>query len=661
MNKVQPTTHCSKSKRSKSSDRGKPSFSKLLQTFFFLLFFVSAKNAFSQTPQIDSLKKALNNPRNDQLAILLGLCKNNPSMNADTALMYATRARYISEQRHDFENKIMAEFYIASCYNMKGRADTTLILCNEGLKEIPDTDKFFPAYRNFMWDKIVSLTKLRKIKESINECYTLLGNAERNNDIPGQVIASNCMGVNNNILENRAEDLLQVKKAYAFIESDTSGVSSFPLYSNVCGIVLINLSAMYFYRNMNDSGFFFLRKAYTLAKKEENLRIESDCYTLKGQVYLESNKTTDSAGYLLGQALHIQKQIGSVQNILVGLDAMETFYLKQKNYYKAINYIQQEQWYARKYDEPLVFQAYRDLAECYKQLKNYTAYGQTMDTLIMLKDSLYEKSKAEDLAKLEAQYEVSSKEAFIAKQKLQLLHKNIWIAGVALILLLLLASAFIIYRYIRRKQKMDLDLAEEKERKRIAADLHDNIGAYASAISDNIDDIENRKLIADNFSLQNLKNNASEIISALRDTIWAFNKESVSLTGISDRLKIYVQKIQQSYNGVQLKMDENITGERKLSPAQALHIFRIAQEAIHNALRHSGADKINISLKGNENFFELSVADNGHGFDTEKMMNAGNGLTNMKMRAAEAGYIISIANADPKGTIVRLSSAMMKK
>src|SRR5690348_18509133 len=114
MNKVQPTTHCSKSKRSKSSDRGKPSFSKLLQTFFFLLFFVSAKNVFSQTPQIDSLKKALNNPRNDQLAILLGLCKNNPSMNADTALMYTTRACYISVERHDVENKIMAEFYIAS-------------------------------------------------------------------------------------------------------------------------------------------------------------------------------------------------------------------------------------------------------------------------------------------------------------------------------------------------------------------------------------------------------------------------------------------------------------------------------------------------------------------------------------------------------------------
>src|SRR5690348_4202837 len=114
MNKVQPTTHCSKSKRNKSADSGKPSFSKLLQTFFLLLFFVSTNIVFSQTPQIDSLKKALNNPHNDQLAILLGLCKNNPSMNADTALMYATRARYISEQRRDFENKMMAEFYIAS-------------------------------------------------------------------------------------------------------------------------------------------------------------------------------------------------------------------------------------------------------------------------------------------------------------------------------------------------------------------------------------------------------------------------------------------------------------------------------------------------------------------------------------------------------------------
>jgi len=652
--------HNESNSRGKSTAKQQILFLRNLNKFFCLVLVISAHAAFSQTPEIDSLKQQLKNPKSDELAILFELCKRNHSMNADTALIFANRAKQISEQRHDYESSLMAEFYIAECYSKKGRADTCLTLCNTGLKEIADTNKFFPAYRDFMWNKIVSLTKLRKIKESINECYNLLGNAERNNDIPGQVIAYNCLGVNNNILENRMEALSLVKKASLLMEEDTSGISSFPQYNNVCGIVLINLSAMYFYHNINDSGFISLRKAYLLAKQNQDLKIESDCYSLEGQVDLESNKT-DSAEAMLKRAVNIEKQIGNIQYILVGLDAMETFYAKQKNYPKAIQCIREEQWYARKYDEPLVFQAYRDLAAYYKEMKNYTAYGEAMDTLMMLKDSLYQKSKAEDLARLEAQYDVSSKEAFITKQKLELLHKNIWIIGGILLLLLVLAGSFVTYRYIRHKQKIALNTAEENERRRIAADLHDNIGAYASAISDSIDDIENRKLIADHASIQNLKSNASEIISSLRDTIWAFNKDAVTLTGISDRLKIYIQKIQQSYPAVHLKLEENIAGDTKLSPVQALHIFRIIQEALHNALSHSGANNIIVHLSGAENLVNITVEDNGSGFDHAAMMNAGNGITNMKTRAAEAGYTVSFANAVPRGTIVRLSSETTTK
>src|SRR6185437_616430 len=110
-------------------------------------------------------------------------------------------------------------------------------------------------------------------KESINECYNLLSSAERNNDIPGRVIAHNCLGLNNNILENRAEAISQVRMANSLIEEDTAGISSFPQYGHLCGVVLINLSAMYFYHNMNDSGFFFLQKAYNLAIENQDLKI----------------------------------------------------------------------------------------------------------------------------------------------------------------------------------------------------------------------------------------------------------------------------------------------------------------------------------------------------------------------------------------------------
>jgi signal transduction histidine kinase len=144
----------------------------------------------------------------------------------------------------------------------------------------------------------------------------------------------------------------------------------------------------------------------------------------------------------------------------------------------------------------------------------------------------------------------------------------------------------------------------------------------------------------------------------LRDTIWAFNKESITLTGISDRIKIYTQKMQPAYPQASISIEEDIRKEKKLSPVQALHIFRIVQEALHNALQHSLCNKVSININSNDEVAEIKVEDNGNGFDPESVHNAGNGLRNMKSRAAEAGFDLAFRKIAPKGTRVSLGAKM---
>lgn len=196
--------------------------------------------------------------------------------------------------------------------------------------------------------------------------------------------------------------------------------------------------------------------------------------------------------------------------------------------------------------------------------------------------------------------------------------------------------------------------AEEQERKRIAADLHDNIGAYASAIRADVEKITENPFEKNDQSLQNLQQHSREIINSLRDTIWVLNKDNITITGISDRIKNYMSKLQPSYPHIQFNISEGIENNVRISSQHALNIFRIVQEAIHNALKHSNADEINIFIGSNETL-SIQITDNGKGV-ADNTNNEGNGLLNMHARAKEAGMGLAISSAADKGTSLLLQT-----
>ena len=201
----------------------------------------------------------------------------------------------------------------------------------------------------------------------------------------------------------------------------------------------------------------------------------------------------------------------------------------------------------------------------------------------------------------------------------------------------------------------EIILAEEKERKRIAADLHDNMGAYATAIMANVDDIvENRKNDAEP-ALFNLKINAIELMSNLRDTIWASYKEKIFLTGISDRFKIYIKKIMSAYPHVHIEISDKINNDISFSAIQALNIFRILQEACTNALKHGGSSIIEVIFESN-GALQLCVKDNGQGITDINYLSNGNGIKNMKLRASESGLCLRVEENEPSGTMIVLTS-----
>lgn len=224
-------------------------------------------------------------------------------------------------------------------------------------------------------------------------------------------------------------------------------------------------------------------------------------------------------------------------------------------------------------------------------------------------------------------------------------------------LLLIISSIVLIIRsYLRKKiekgnRKAEIEQTIYKERERISRDLHDRLGAYAAAIKNNVVRMEKSDtVVAD--QLQQLKENAEEMVMALRETIWALQLPGVSMTSLSDRFKSLVNRIASNYPDINIIFKEEIIEDRELSPNEGIQLMRIMQEALTNALKHANANEILIQIASDKGI-RIHIKDNGRGFE-QSIKSEGQGLQNMRQRAREAGFSFGI-ESNESGTEISIS------
>jgi signal transduction histidine kinase len=208
---------------------------------------------------------------------------------------------------------------------------------------------------------------------------------------------------------------------------------------------------------------------------------------------------------------------------------------------------------------------------------------------------------------------------------------------------------FLLKRRLDKKIK-EVETMESiyKERERISRDLHDHLGAYAAAIKSNIVQAE-KETDENNTPFLQLKENAEGMVSSLRETIWALQHEHIGIMAFGDRFKNNVNRLITNYPGVTIDFTENIQRDITLSPSESIQLVRIMQEAITNALKHADGSKINIHIESAD-YLNITISDNGKGFDDIADMN-GYGIRNMKERAKEIGYELTIQSSSSGSTL----------
>jgi signal transduction histidine kinase len=200
------------------------------------------------------------------------------------------------------------------------------------------------------------------------------------------------------------------------------------------------------------------------------------------------------------------------------------------------------------------------------------------------------------------------------------------------------------------------ELSFVEERNRLARDLHDSVVqklfgvALAAQSAATLFERDRESARAQVEKLQELTQDA---IQELRSLIFQLRPPAVESDGLAAALEKHVQVLRRVHRQ---DIELRTTGKPRLRPAVDDEVFRIAQEALHNAIRHAAAARLEVALAEDEERLVLTVRDDGVGFDPGATAHRSRrlGLTSMEERAASLGGTLGIDSTPGEGTTISL-------
>ncbi|MDX1651607.1 MAG: tetratricopeptide repeat protein [Brumimicrobium sp.] len=312
----------------------------------------------------------------------------------------------------------------------------------------------------------------------------------------------------------------------------------------------------------------------------------------------------------------------------------------------------------------LEMHSYYNIRHAYKALTrleilkgNYEKADEYFDFYIENMDSIYNDESTEALAEMQVKYDTEANKLALAEEKIKTKNTTIWliIAAGSIFFLILIVL------YIAQKKRIEVKNAQlhnlknlERERIRIARDLHDNLGAELTMITSKLDaksfKAVNEAEKSDLNELGAISRNANIV---LRETIWSIHKEAISIDELVSKTEDYLDRI-----NVDNKITTEVIGndlDTEISPAIALHLFRIIQETSNNAIKYANCNQLKVEINGHQ----VSIADDGIGFNPSTVKK-GYGLQNIEIRAKEMNATLIVESTENNGTLIVIKYRKVK-
>ena len=644
-----------------------------------LLLIIVAGSSSAQTAIIDSLRKKLYRASTGEqkLQAYLLLFEEYQSLNRDSMDTYAPEIMALADKSVNPRYKSLATLAYANWYLRWGWIDSALHFIEPEIKKNPVSNPSRrDIYFKLMRAKAMSYGSKSRLEEALEVLYKMLPEAERYNDTLNTGLACNTIG---SIAIARHE----YKEALRWIDKALDLSNNQQRFLQVVAPAYLNKGNAYNQLGKKDSAIYFIDKALPLCRRLQNLNYVATGLRLQSNIYT-SQGNYEKAEKALLEMIDVRTMTSPASQVVEDNMQLAEFYANSGKIEKAIEICLQnlrqgdlvsdtaKANVSLNNDPKLRLEILELLAGYYKKAGKNKEYQASLEALLATKDSFYAANSADAIADLQTKYEVQKKENTILQQRYGLQRKNFLFYGSLILLAVLLLLGVALFLNYKKKQKervtrlmeeekrqaeTAIKEAGEKERVRIASDLHDNLGAYAASMSSNLSYINTAPFDeATQNAFRELSNNSGAIISQLNDTIWVLKKESLNLTAISDRIKIFIHRISKSYPAINTDVKEEIEEDCKLSSSQAFHLYRMLQEAINNALKHSKGKNVTVRFGSNSNGCKISVEDDGVGMQEISRGNRnGHGVTGIRERAKEAGWEVNWEKRDEGGTIVAIT------
>ena len=497
-------------------------------------------------------------------------------------------------------------------------------------------------------------------EQALKNHLKALGIKERTNDEHGQAITYNDIGVLYKIMGRFDEALENYLKSNELCKKVALKKGVAMTYNNI--------GTIYREKHKPDTALFYYRLALAQSEEMNDPYSISTCLSNVGDIYTEMGKQEEALS-MFTRSLRYDRENEDKAGMVISYNNVARTLSALGRYAEAIRYSDSAValTFAEKLNHERTYcYAIRTIVE--EDQGNYKQALAYQKMLASLKDSLMTDETDQHISDLKSRYDTEKIEQQIALQSVQIKKRDYMIAGAGGILVLATLLSVSWYRRYRLRQQARLQEAviyqqelathavieaEERERKRIAGDLHDGVGQLMSAAKMNLSMVAS-ELNFENDDQRTAFDKAMSLVDEgcreVRTVSHNIMPNALLKSGLSTAIREFVNKIDQRVIKVHLYtegLNERINGNIESV------LYRVVQECVNNVIKHAGATQLDISLIKDEEGISLTIEDNGRGFNLqEAQAKSGIGLKNIESRVDYLKGTVEWDAAPGKGTVV---------